>query len=243
MNKIAADNVLSGALRQLFAVAEAYPDLKANANFAQLQSSLEDTENKISYARQSYNDCVLNYNNAIQTFPGNIFAGVFQFKERSGLKPPRLRARRPRSSSNAHENPGRPFAASLRKGAFLHRQLTQTVPKPHPATPNGLHMNKQQLEPHTTADQPEPRPTPQARPQAAQAAQAAHHASRPHASQTRPTAQARRYAQTGHRPKTEHARAKAVKAPKEKPQGGRSRYLPALDDPRAGGCCRGSVPP
>ena len=85
-DKIAADNVLSGALRQLFAVAEAYPDLKANANFAQLQSSLEDTENKISYARQSYNDCVLNYNNAIQTFPGNIFAGVFQFKERSGFE-------------------------------------------------------------------------------------------------------------------------------------------------------------
>lgn len=94
-------------------------------------------------------------------------------------------------------------------------------------------MNKQQLEPHTTADQPEPRPTPQARPQAAQTAQAAHHASRPHASQTRPTAQARRHAQAGHRPKTEHARAKAVKAPKEKPQGGRSRYLPALDGIRA----------
>ena len=75
-----------GALRQLFAVAEAYPDLKANANFTQLQSSLEDTENKISYARQSYNDCVLNYNNAIQTFPGNIFAGVFQFKERTGFE-------------------------------------------------------------------------------------------------------------------------------------------------------------
>lgn len=91
-------------------------------------------------------------------------------------------------------------------------------------------MNKQQLEPHTTADQPEPRPTPQARPQAAQAA---HHASRPHASQTRPTAQARRHAQAGHRPKTEHARAKAVKAPKEKPQGVRSRYLPALDGIRA----------
>lgn len=94
-------------------------------------------------------------------------------------------------------------------------------------------MNEQQLEPHTTADQPEPRPTPQARPQAAQTAQTTHHASRPHASQTRPTAQARRHAQAGHRPKTEHARAKAMKAPKEKPQGGRSRYLPALDGIRA----------
>lgn len=84
--KMAADNVLTGALRQLLMVAEAYPDLKANANFAQLQGSLEDTENKISYARQSYNDCVLNYNNGIQTFPGNIFAGIFQFKPRSGFE-------------------------------------------------------------------------------------------------------------------------------------------------------------
>ena len=83
---MAADNVLTGALRQLFAVAEAYPDLKANTNFIQLQTSLEDTENKVSYARQSYNDCVLNYNNAIQTFPGVIFAGIFQFKERSGFE-------------------------------------------------------------------------------------------------------------------------------------------------------------
>ena len=84
--KIAADNVLTSALRQLLAVAEAYPDLKANTNFSQLQSTLEDTENKISYARQSYNDCVLNYNNGIQTFPGNIFAGIFQFKQRSGFE-------------------------------------------------------------------------------------------------------------------------------------------------------------
>ena len=67
-------------------MAEAYPDLKANTNFSQLQSALEDTENKISYARQSYNDCVLKYNNSIQTFPGNIFAGIFQFKERSGFE-------------------------------------------------------------------------------------------------------------------------------------------------------------
>ena len=84
--KMEADNVLTGALRQLFAVAEAYPDLKANTNFMQLQATLEDTENKVSYARQSYNDCVLNYNNAIQTFPGVIFAGIFQFKPRTGFE-------------------------------------------------------------------------------------------------------------------------------------------------------------
>ena len=74
------------AVMRNIAVAEAYPDLKANTNFIQLQTSLEDTENKVSYARQSYNDCVLNYNNAIQTFPGVIFAGIFQFKERSGFE-------------------------------------------------------------------------------------------------------------------------------------------------------------
>ena len=84
--KMAAENQVMGALRQLLVVAEAYPDLKANANFQQLQSDLTDTENKISYARQSYNDCVLTYNNAIQTFPGNIFAGIFQFKERTGFE-------------------------------------------------------------------------------------------------------------------------------------------------------------
>lgn len=80
--KMEADNVLTGALRQLFAVAEAYPDLKANSNFTQLQATLEDTENKVSYARQSYNDCVLSYNNAIQTFPAVLFASAFGFTAR-----------------------------------------------------------------------------------------------------------------------------------------------------------------
>lgn len=84
--KMEANNALSGALRRLFAVAESYPGLKANTNFAHLQATLEDTENKVSYARQSYNDCVLNYNNAIQTFPGVIFAGIFQFKPRTGFE-------------------------------------------------------------------------------------------------------------------------------------------------------------
>ena len=72
---MAANNQLTGALRQLFALSESYPDLKANANFQQLQAQLEETENKIVYARQSFNDCVLMYNNAIQTFPGSLFAG------------------------------------------------------------------------------------------------------------------------------------------------------------------------
>lgn len=75
----AADNALTGALRQLFAVAEAYPDLKANTNFESLQQELTDTENRLVYARQSYNDCVMIYNTAIQTFPGNIVAGFGHF--------------------------------------------------------------------------------------------------------------------------------------------------------------------
>ncbi len=83
--KMEASNVLTGALRSLFAVAEAYPDLKANENFQQLQEDLTDTENKISYARQSFNDCVLEYNNAIETFPGNIVAGS-KFKARTGFE-------------------------------------------------------------------------------------------------------------------------------------------------------------
>ena len=84
--KMEASGQLTQALRGLLAVSEAYPDLKANANFMQLQTDLTDTENKISYARMSYNDMVLDYNNAIQTFPAVIFAGIFQFKERQGFE-------------------------------------------------------------------------------------------------------------------------------------------------------------
>jgi LemA protein len=80
--RMKAENVLTDTLRSLFAVAEAYPDLKANQNFQQLQSQLEDTEDKISYMRQSYNDVVMDYNNSIQTFPAVLFAGMFGFKQR-----------------------------------------------------------------------------------------------------------------------------------------------------------------
>src|SRR5439155_26094520 len=70
----AANNVLTQALGKLFAVAEAYPDLKANTNFLQLQDELTHTENKVSFACQHYNDTGLEYNNAVTTFPGTIFA-------------------------------------------------------------------------------------------------------------------------------------------------------------------------
>ena len=83
--KMEADNALSGTLKSLFAVSEAYPELKANANFQQLQSQLADTEDKISYMRQSFNDTVMKYNTAIQTFPAVLFAGMFGFKERSSF--------------------------------------------------------------------------------------------------------------------------------------------------------------
>ena len=83
-----ADNQLTGALKTLFAVAENYPDLKANSNFQQLQSELTDTEDKISYARQFYNDVVLKYNNACQQFPSNILAKMFGFSEETYFQTP-----------------------------------------------------------------------------------------------------------------------------------------------------------
>jgi len=79
-DRAAAENALSGALRQLFAVAEAYPDLKANQNFSQLQEELTSTENKISFARQNYNNTVENYNTKLQSFPTVMFAGMFDFQ-------------------------------------------------------------------------------------------------------------------------------------------------------------------
>ena len=83
--KMEASDQLSGVLSRLLVSVEAYPDLKASPNFQQLQTELSDTENKISYARQSFNDCVLEYNNAIETFPGNIVAGA-KFKQRMGFE-------------------------------------------------------------------------------------------------------------------------------------------------------------
>ncbi len=77
-----AENALSGTLKSLFAVAEAYPDLKANQNFLNLQEELTSTEDRIAYARQFYNDSVLGYNNRIQSFPANMLAGMFSFTKR-----------------------------------------------------------------------------------------------------------------------------------------------------------------
>ncbi len=79
--KSSADNMLTDALKSLFAVAEAYPDLKASENFSQLQRQLEDTEDKIAYSRQFYNSNVLDYNNKVQTLPSSVIANMFGFKE------------------------------------------------------------------------------------------------------------------------------------------------------------------
>ncbi len=79
--KAKLDNELSSTLKTIMAVAENYPDLKANQNFLSLQDELQNTENKISYSRQFYNDSVTRYNIKLQVFPSNIIASVFHFKE------------------------------------------------------------------------------------------------------------------------------------------------------------------
>ena len=79
-DEMKASGELTGALNKLFALAESYPDLKANTNFMDLQNNLKDTEDKISYARQFYNDAVLKYKNKIEMFPSSIVAGMFKFE-------------------------------------------------------------------------------------------------------------------------------------------------------------------
>ncbi len=81
-DQAAADNLLTGALRQVFALSEAYPDLKANQNFLALQEELTATEGRIGYARQFYNDSVLKYNNKLQVFPTVVLAKMMNFQDR-----------------------------------------------------------------------------------------------------------------------------------------------------------------
>jgi LemA protein len=81
-----ANNMLSGALKSLFAVAESYPDLKASENFKHLQEELSDTETKVAASRQFYNTNVLDFNTSLQTFPPSLIAGLFGFKEEEFFK-------------------------------------------------------------------------------------------------------------------------------------------------------------
>jgi LemA protein len=90
-----AENMLSGALKTLFAVAENYPELKANQNFLLLQEELAGTESKIAYARQFYNDMVMKFNAKQQVFPSNIIANMFSFKERDYFEIEEPAAREP----------------------------------------------------------------------------------------------------------------------------------------------------
>jgi LemA protein len=82
-NQAQAENMLTSALRQLFAVSEAYPDLKANQNFLALQEELTGTEGRIAFARQFYNERVLVYDNALEQVPTNLLAGMFNFEQRA----------------------------------------------------------------------------------------------------------------------------------------------------------------
>jgi LemA protein len=84
--KAKASNMMTDTLKTLFAVSENYPQLKANENFMQLQEELTGTENKISYARQLYNDLVMEFNNKIQVFPNNVFAGWFHFTQKESFE-------------------------------------------------------------------------------------------------------------------------------------------------------------
>jgi len=84
--KLAASDQLTSALKTLFAVSENYPDLKANQNFMMLQEELSGTESKIAYARQAYNDSVLDLHNKLQTFPSNVIANLFGFKAKEYFK-------------------------------------------------------------------------------------------------------------------------------------------------------------
>ncbi len=90
-----AENALTNTLKTLFAVAEAYPDLKANANFLDLQRELADTENKIQSSRRFYNGVTRDYNTALETFPSNIFAGVFGFAKKEFFDLEEEAARKP----------------------------------------------------------------------------------------------------------------------------------------------------
>ncbi len=95
VEKAEADNEVSETLKSLFAVAENYPDLKANQNFKELQVELTNTENKISFARQFYNDTVASYNTAIEMFPKNIIAGILKFSAREYFKTTASEAQNP----------------------------------------------------------------------------------------------------------------------------------------------------
>jgi len=104
----AAEGILGAALGRLFAVAEAYPELQADENFRQLQDELAGTENRIAVSRQVYNDSVLTYNNAIQTFPGVVLAGPFGFAKREFFETDETQREAPRVDFSPGAGTGTP---------------------------------------------------------------------------------------------------------------------------------------
>jgi LemA protein len=104
----AAEGILGQALGRLFAVAEAYPELQADENFRQLQTELAETENRIAVSRQVYNDTVLTYNNAIQTFPGVMLAGPFGFAKREFFETDETQREAPRVDFSPTAGPAAP---------------------------------------------------------------------------------------------------------------------------------------
>ncbi|HWL64970.1 MAG TPA: LemA family protein [Actinomycetota bacterium] len=120
-NQAQAENFLTQALRQLLAVAEAYPDLKANQNFLALQEELAATEGRIAYARQFYNESVLAYDNALEKFPSNIVGGAFNFKPSEYFE----------AETESREN----VAVDFGQGAGAPSATPPTPDAPPPATP------------------------------------------------------------------------------------------------------------
>src|SRR4029079_5482846 len=104
-----AENQLTGALGRMFALAESYPDLKANQNMMQLSEELTSTENKVAFARQAYNDAVMSYNNQREMFPGSVIAGMFNFTPEQLLEI---------SKPEAREAPRVSFAYAARSWAW-----------------------------------------------------------------------------------------------------------------------------
>ncbi len=98
--KIEANNELSGALSKLLVISESYPELKANENFLSLQTELSETEDKITYARQFYNDSAMNFNNLVEMFPSNIIASIFGFKKFDFFKVEEVEREVPKVSFN-----------------------------------------------------------------------------------------------------------------------------------------------
>jgi LemA protein len=129
-DKAQANNQLSQALKTIFAVAENYPDLKASSNFMDLQSQLEETENKIAFVRTSYNDYVMDFNNAVQTFPGNVVAGFMHLPQFDYFKTTNEAERQPVNVNFDDVNSPPQSAAQTGSGQAKQKHDNKANPQP-----------------------------------------------------------------------------------------------------------------